>query len=242
MPMTDNEAAIEQVRRALRREPRIAFDRQQIGLNFANGELLLSGEVGDIAAKRLAVARAVAVPEVTTVFDELRIRPAEILPDAEIGDLVRRVLVEEPALTGCALRQRIGIRFQSVHSPPTAVGRIDFAVARGVVSLSGEAPSLAQKRLAGALAWRVAGTRDVVNSLDVRPPEEDSDDALCDAVRLVLDRDLTVHAVQIRVAARDGQVGLDGTVGAAAEVAAAEHDAWFVFGVRDVVNRLVVSS
>ena len=49
--MTDSEAALEEVRRALRREPRVNFDHQPISLTFANGELLLSGEVGDIASE-----------------------------------------------------------------------------------------------------------------------------------------------------------------------------------------------
>jgi osmotically-inducible protein OsmY len=240
--MIDSEAATESVRRALRRDTRIDFDHQAVTLTFANGELLLAGEVGDITAKRLAVERAATVPLVTAVFDELRVRPAEILPDAEIDDLVCQALVEEEALAGCTIRERVRGGFRPAHSPLTNVGRIDIRVARGVVTLAGEVPSLAQKRLAGAFAWRTPGTRDVVNSLDVRPAEEDSDEAICDAVRLVLDRDPAVHAAGIRVAAQDAHVSLEGTVPTAAEVAAAEHDTWFVFGVRDVVNRLAVAA
>jgi len=97
--MIDSDAVLEEVRRRLRREPRIDFDHQAISLTFANGELLLSGEVGDIAAKRLAVERAATAPPVTALFDEVRVRPAESLPDGEIRDLVRQALVSEPALT-----------------------------------------------------------------------------------------------------------------------------------------------
>jgi osmotically-inducible protein OsmY len=240
--MIDSEAAVEVVRKLLRRDPRIDFDHQSVTLTFANGELLLSGEVGDIAAKRRAVARAAAAPLVTAVLDELRVRPAEVLPDAEISDLVREAFVDEPALAGCTMRQRVGGRFRFVHSPLTSVGTIDFSVARGAVTLAGEVPSLAQKRLAGALAWRVPGMCDVVNRLEVRPAEEDSDAALCDAIRLVLDKDPAIHAAGIGVAARDGQVTLGGTVSAASELAAAEHDAWFVVGVHDVVNQLRVAA
>jgi len=236
--MIDSEAALEEVRRALRREPRVDFDHQPISLTFAHGELLLSGEVGDIAAKRLAAERAASAPSVTAVFDELRVRPAEGIPDDEIRDLMRKALVEEPALAGCTMRERIQGRFQIVHSPLTSVGRIDVVVASGVVTLVGEVPSLAQKRLVGVLAWWVPGTRDVMNTLSVQPAEEDSSEAICDAVRLVLDRDPAVHAASIRVGARDGVVTLDGSVPAASELALAEHDAWYLFGVRDVVNRL----
>jgi osmotically-inducible protein OsmY len=240
--MTDSEAMLEAVRRRLRSEPRIDFDHQAIGLGFANGELLLSGEVGDIAAKRLAVGRAAAVPEVTTVLDEVRVRPAESLPDAEIRDLVRQALVGEPALTGCTVREHIGPQLQLVHAPLTHVGRIDMGVVRGVVTLAGEVPSLAQKRLAGVLAWWCPGTCDVANRLEVVPAEEDSDALICAAVQLVLDRDLAVPAAGIRVGARDGRVTLAGTVRTASELAAAEHDTWFVLGVRDVVNHLTVGA
>lgn len=238
--MTDSEAALEEVRRALRREPRVNFDHQPISLTFANGELLLSGEVGDIAAKRLAVERAAGAPSVTAVLDELRVRPAESIPDDEIYDLLRRALVEEPALTGCTIREHIRGQFQIVHAPLTSVGRVDLSVTRGVVTLAGEVPSLAQKRLAGALAWWVPGTQDVIDTLGVQPPEEDSDDAICDAVRLVLERDPAVHATAIQVGSRDGVVTFDGTIPAASERTAVEHDAWYVWGVRDVVNHLTV--
>jgi osmotically-inducible protein OsmY len=240
--MIDSEAVLERVRRELRRDPRIDLNDEALTLTFANGELLLSGEVGDIATKRRAVERAATVTSVTAVFDELRVRPAEVLPDAEISDLVRMTLVEDPALAGCAIREHAHGGFRAVHSPMTSVGRIDFRVGRDVVTLSGELPSLAQKRLAGALVWRLPGTRDVVNGLEVRSAKEDSDDAVCDAVRVVLGRDPAVHAAGIRVAARDGQVRLDGTVPVASEAPAAERDAWFVLGVREAENHLAVSA
>ena len=176
----------------------------------------------------------------TGVLDELRVRPAESIPDDEIYDLLRRALVEDPALTGCTIRGHIRGRLQIVHVPLTSVGQIDVAVTRGVVTLAGEVSSLAQKRLAGALAWWVPGTRDVINTLGVQPPEEDSDDAIRDAVRLVLDRDAAVHAAGIQVGSRDGVVTFEGTIPAASECMTAEHDAWYVWGVRDVVNHLTV--
>lgn len=80
----------------------------------------------------------------------------------------------------------------------------------------------------------------MINTLGVLPAEEDSDDAIGDAVRLVLDRDPAVHATGIEVDTRDGVVTLDGTIPAASERRAAEHDAWYVWGVRDVINHLTV--
>ena len=112
--MTDSEAALEEVLRALRREPRVDLDHQPISLTFANGELLLSGEVGDIAAKRLAVERAAGAPSVTAVL-ETPVRLAESIPEDEIYDLLRRALVEERALTGCTIREHIRGQFKIVQ-------------------------------------------------------------------------------------------------------------------------------
>ena len=53
---------------------------------------------------------------------------------------------------------------------------VEAAVRDGVVTLNGRVQSLSHKRLAGVLAWWVPGTRNVVNGLDVQPPEEDTDD------------------------------------------------------------------
>jgi len=88
----------------------------------------------------------------------------------EIRDLLRRTLVEGPALTGCTIREHILGGLQIAHASPMSIGRIDFAVRRGAVTLAGEVPSLAQARR--ARAWCVPGTRDVINALAVQPAEE----------------------------------------------------------------------
>ena len=54
--MIDSEAVLREVRQALHGEPRVDFDHQAIRLAFANGELLVSGEVDGIAAKRRTIS------------------------------------------------------------------------------------------------------------------------------------------------------------------------------------------
>lgn len=238
--MIDSETVLAEVRRALRGEPRVDFDRQAIRLAFTNGEVLVSGEVDDIAAKRLAVERVATTPSVASVVDELCVRAATSMTDSEIRDLVRTALAEEPVLAGCTIREPVSGGFTTVRSPSTEVGRIDIKAQRGVVILEGDVSSLAQRRLAGVLSWWVPGTRNVINDLAVRPSEDDSDELIADAVRVVLEKDALVHAGGIRVAARHAVVILDGVVPAAAERAAAERDAWYVAGVADVVNQLEV--
>lgn len=238
--MTDTEAVLKEIRRRLESEPRVDFGHQAMNIAFANGEVLLSGEVSDVCVKRLAVKRTSEVPAVVTVQDELRVRTDEILLASEIRDLLHRSLVEEPALGGCTLRDRITGGFTTSRIPEVAVGRIDVSIARGVLTLEGEVPSIAQKRLAGVLGWWTPGIVNVVNNLSVQPPEEDSDEELASSLRMVLEKDSQVHAAGIRIFARSGVVTLDGAVQDEAERSAAERDAWYVFGVEDVVNRLAV--
>jgi osmotically-inducible protein OsmY len=121
-----------------------------------------------------------------------------------------------------------------------AHGRLDIEVEQGVVTLNGSAPSLVRKRLAGAMAWRVAGVRDVVNGLEVRPVEEDNPDQIEEAVRVVLERNASLDASQIKVGVRGAMVRLTGLVHTDVARAAAEVDAWAVFGVDDVINEIEV--
>lgn len=101
-------------------------------------------------------------------------------------------------------------------------------------------PGLDDKRLAGVLAWWVPGSRDVINGIAVEPPEDDSDDAILEAVRLVLEKDPFVNASQIRAGVRGSVVTLLGVVPSEAEREMAEFDAWYVFGVDKVDNRIEV--
>jgi osmotically-inducible protein OsmY len=94
--------------------------------------------------------------------------------------------------------------------------------------------------LAGVLAWWVPGSRDVINGIAVEPPEQDSDVAILEAVRLVLEKDPFVDASQIRVGVKNALVRLTGLVPSEAEREMAEFDAWYVFGVDMVDNRIEV--
>ena len=104
--------------------------------------------------------------------------------------------------------------------------------------LDDHVPSLAQKRLAGVLAWWVPGSRDVINGMAVEPHEEDNDEELLDAVRLVLEKDPFVNADQIRVSAQQSVITLEGLVINDMQRRMAVNDGWYVFGVDKVINRL----
>jgi osmotically-inducible protein OsmY len=123
---------------------------------------------------------------------------------------------------------------------PEPAGSIVVEVNDGVVTLNGEVPSLTHKRLAGVLAWWVPGTRDVINGLEEVPPEEDNDDELIDAVRLVLEKDPFVNASKVRVSSKDWTVTLEGLVPNETMKQMTERDAWYVLGVKSVINKISV--
>lgn len=231
---------VEAIRAELRSEPRLDVHRYPVHVEVEDGVATLEGEVGTVAMKKLALERAAAVAGVTGIVDRLRVVPAERQGDGAILDQLRDALVQEPAFRECTLRRRIGERDQCVQLPAEPRGELCMSVEDGVVMLDGEVPSLSHKRLAGVLAWWVPGSRDVVNGLAVEPEEEDNDDEVSDAVHLVLEKDPFVDASQLRVRTRDYIVTLRGLVPTESERHMAEFDAWYVFGVDQVINEIEV--
>jgi len=239
--MSEKEAVIKNVMAGLEREPKIDFHHYPISVDFAAGILTLEGKVKDVAAKKLALELSAAVASVTGIVDRLKVAVAEDMTDEVILEHVRDAMIQEPALSNCAVRLRRGERVEVISEPSAeSRGAIEIAVQNGDVLLEGQVPSLSHKRLAGVLAWWVPGTQNVLNCLIVEPPEEDNDDEMADALRLVLEKDPFVNADQIRVRADDRTVTLEGLVSNETENQMAEHDAWYVFGVDRVINRLEV--
>lgn len=231
---------LSEVRIALRKDSRVSPAYRSIHLEFSNGDLTMEGEVPTIAVKKLALEHAAAVSAVTHIVDRLRVAPAERMEDGQIRDLMRDALLQEPALEECTVREWVKGDLRIARTPASSRGTIDIRVEDGVVTLDGEAPGLAHKRIAGVLAWWVPGSRDVVNGLGIIPPEEDNDMELADGVRTALEKDRFVNAGQIRVAVQNSTVTLAGIVPTESQREMAEFDAWYVFGVDKVVNRIDV--
>ncbi len=235
----NREELLKQVRAALERETRVNLHRFPVHMELSRGDLTLEGEVENIAAKKIALALAASVRGVGGIVDRLRVAPAEKMSDGEIRYHLCSVLIQEPALRGCAIRLRADSEVEVLReSSAGAATAIEVAVEDGVVVLNGNVMSLSQQRLAGVLAWWVPGIRDLINGLEVAPPEEDNDDEVTDAVRLALEKDPFVDATQIRVSTRDYIVTLEGWVPSEKVGEMAEFDAWYVLGVERVVNKL----
>jgi len=240
--MISKDKIVKQLRGMLEHEPRIDLHHHRIGIDVdAEGSIIVDGEVADVAAKKRCLELAASIPDTSGIIDRLRVTPAERMGDGEIRDRVRDALVEEPAFERYDIRSRPAEGAELIRETAASSGvTIEFAVNEGVVTLDGVVKSLTHKRLAGVLAWWVRGTRDVINGLEVFPPQEDCDDDITEAIRLVLEKDPLVNAGLVRIKTRDAVVNFEGLVANDQERHAAETDAWCVFGVNQVVNRLEV--
>jgi osmotically-inducible protein OsmY len=230
------------VRSVLRSEPRLgpSFGLEELRFE-SGGVLLLRGEVPDVATKKVALEKVGAIPGVTAIADHLHVAPAVRMGDKEIRVHVCNGLVEEAGLKSLEIRELDGKEEKLVRGAPLGPhGRILVEVKKGLVILNGHVRGLTSKRLAGVIAWWVPGVRDVINGLEVDPPEDDGPDRIADAIRVVLEKDPFVDAGQIKVGVRDTLVRLTGIVPNETERQAAERDAWMVFGVDTVVNEIAV--
>jgi osmotically-inducible protein OsmY len=227
---------------AIRSEPRIGPHFKPVHFDIdADGTATIEAEVDTVAIKRLVLERLAAAKGVSAVIDRLRVKPAQAMSDDGILDHLRKAYYDEPSFYELALKELEGGKLKLVRDAfETARGVIETEVKDGVIVLNGRVPSLAAKRLAGVLAWWVPGARDVVNGIAVEPPEEDAPIAIEEAVRIALDKDPFVDASQVRVGVRHRTVRLTGAVHSQEARDAAEWDAWYVFGVDDVVNELEV--
>ena len=243
MPKNPNTKTLhEEALAAIRSESRIGphFVPTVLEIDY-EGTATIQAEVDTIEIKRLALERLAAVKGVIAIIDRLRVKPASVMSDDGMLDHLRKAYYGEPTFRHLRIKEREGGTVKLVRDAfEDARGEIEIEVKDGVVILNGRVPGLATKRLAGVLAWWVPGSRDVVNGIAVEPPEEDTPDEIEEGVRIALDKDPFVDASQIRVGVRNRTVRLTGSVRSGEARNAAERDAWYVFGVDDVINQIEV--
>ncbi len=243
--MQNGNPVLETVQAALEREPHINLHRWPVHLDLTDDSvLIMEGDVESIAAKKRALELAGAVADVRGVVDRLHVAPGEPKGDGEILDALETALLDARDFKNCSLRvikKGQTLTLQEILDDDSS-GDILVSVNDGVVTLDGWVISLSHKRLAGVLAWWMPGCRDVVDAVEVLPPEQDTDDEVTDALSLVLEMDpLIPHPAQISIHTRDYVVTLDGLVATQAEKDRAEQDAWYLFAVDGVINQLAVS-
>ena len=241
--MNPRETITKQIHGLLERERRINIHRFPISISNADGVATLEGEVGDIAAKKLAVELANSVSDVRGVVDRLRVAPGERRGDGAIRDSLARMFLEHGEFRNCTLRSLTNERTEILREGNgDSVGDIEIAVKDGVITLEGHVISVPHRLFAGVLAWWTPGRCDVINALEVQPAYEERDDEVTEALRLVLEADPAVDAAQIRPNCENWTVTLEGNVPNEEQKRRAEMDAWYLSGVEKVINRLTVTS
>lgn len=220
--LTDAEIQ-DSVAAALTRDPRVRAQNEggAVKIRCQGGTVLLEGLVESLGEKMTCERLIREVPGVQSVINNVRLRPVPVRTDDQILSHVRNGLEEDPYLNEKKL---------SIH------------VENGVVTLTGSQDALAKKRLAGLIAWWVAGVSDVRNQIAVEPHEDDSDDEITNAVRVAFDKDKLIDSLRFQVATRGGVVYLSGVARSAAERQAAEDDVWAVWGVRDVQTQVAIEA
>ena len=240
--MDQKDVILKQVLAALEHEAGITQPGRMVAVSFDGSLVTLEGNVPTVAAKKLALEAVGMIPGVRGVVDCLRVGESAPNGDGALRDAVCRMLLDDVDFRNCTIRARIktGIETLREQGATEGSGTIVVAAANGVVTLTGDVISLSHKRLAGVLAWWAQGCRDVVNALVVNPPEEDTDDEVTDALRLVLETDRRVDATQIAIRTEKHVITLEGVVSSIDERRFAEQDAWCLYDIAKVVNRLEV--
>ncbi len=197
------------------------------------GVVTLTGTVAEESHKGLAHETVASLPGVTRVDNQLT---TEAEADAENADkwIGRKV--------------KLSLLFhRNVNGGNTTVD-----VQNGVVTLTGEASSMAQKELTAEYARDIEGVVDVVNELTVvatpealveRTPGQKIDDASITAqVKTALAMHQSTRAVKTKVGTRDGVVSLTGIVKNDAEKALISKMVNDIQGVASVKNEMTVQA
>jgi osmotically-inducible protein OsmY len=231
------------IKAALERDPRVNLHRFPLRVVASDAVVTLEGEVDSLAAKKTALRIAHEVAGSSRIDDALRVVPADRRADGELAVAYTEALLEQREFQNCTLRRRYRGEVETVQEAldDMPVGEIEYGAVGGVITLEGQVISLSHQRMAEVLAWWTRGCCNVVNRLQIVPAEEDNDDELTDAIRLVLETDPQVHAEQIGIQSAAGRVTLSGAVTTDVERRMVEHDTWAVRGVSDVVNRVEVT-
>jgi len=195
-----------------------------------DGVVTLTGTVSESSHKSLAQDTVESLPGVTSVDNKITVKgesPAEH-SDTWIGLKVKTVLLFH----------------RNVRATKT-----DVNVTDGVVILSGEASSAAQKELTGEYAKDVEGVKDVKNEMTIAStsskPVKTIGDKIDDAsitaqVKAALLAHHSTSALKTKVSTTDGVVTVSGVAKNMAEKSLVTKLASDIAGVADVINNMTV--
>ncbi|MGD8568258.1 MAG: BON domain-containing protein [Gammaproteobacteria bacterium] len=222
-------------------DTRVNTHRSPISVTVVGQKLILEGEMDNIAEKRAAVdtaKRSLAGQKPWSVIDRLHVHSVDHKGNLELTQAITLALTDEPVFRDYTIIMKVADEIETVRDAGPGNREILTIVDNGSVTLSGQVDSLSHRRLAEVLMWWTNGCEFVDNQLEVVPPEEDTDNEINDAVRIVLEKDPLVHASQLLTGTAGGVVVLNGLVASKEEKRLAILDTWYVPGVTDVVDRI----
>lgn len=239
--VTQIDNAIETLQAEFERDPWINLHSYPVEFRNEDSRLVMEGTVENVAAKRRArvIAEDVANGQ-WTLDDRLRREPVEPQGDRQIRDKVMDWLSSESMFLEYTLGAHTEDKVETVRNAGAGSHEIIVEVKDSAVTLKGTVASLTHRRFAEAVAWWSYGCETVENLLDVKPGQEDNDDEISDAVRIVLEKDPMMDADQFHVRTRDRVVELEGLAPTDMIKTYTLMDAWSVPGVQNVVDRIQI--
>jgi len=132
------------------------------------------------------------------------------------------------------------IQHEFLIDPAVQGARPGVTTDDGIVTLTGDVPSLLAAQAGVGIALATRGVRSVIDHLTVRPPARPDSAIAADVGRALLD-DPATEAFEVNVTEQDGVVHLTGTVDSWAERTLAGRVASGVRGVRGLVNEIDVA-
>ncbi len=182
----------------------IGVKSRPIEVETSKGIVTLSGSVDSILIRDRAVAVARSIKGVRSVVNILEIKAID-RSDRQIRRDVRDALGDDPVTDSL----QIGVE-----------------VDEGVVTLTGDVSSSAEKLLCEQVAKGVRGVREIENQIGVIRRAKRSDEKIKADIEATLRANILIDDGLIRVEVRDGNVKLKGVVGSPHERLRAEWDAW----------------
>lgn len=203
----------------LRWDPRV--NEAEIGVAAKNGVVTLSGSVQTYAQKYAAERAVQRVAGVHGIADELSVRPsaAFLRNDTDIAHSAVNALewdIEVPS------------------------DKITATVEAGWITLRGDVSWNFQKKAAERAVRYLVGVKGISNLIEVKPSVSPVE--VKTKIEAALKRNAELDAKLINIETSGAKVTLKGNVRSWAERIDAEHAAWAAPGVKEVDDRLVVTS
>jgi osmotically-inducible protein OsmY len=218
----------QEIKQALKFDVRV--DHVLIDVNVREGNVTLSGTVGSIPEKNIAISNAWVAGVNSLDSDDL-----EVMEWARIDDLRKDKYVKK---TDQEIKDAILKAF--LYDPRVLHFNPDVSVNNGNVTLSGVVSNLQAKNAAENTARNVVGVFGVNNNLKVRPESIPQDSELVENISEAIEQSPVLENQHIRVSANNGIVFLTGVVNSSFEKLMAETIVSRTEGVVEVNNHLDV--